>query len=255
MHLGKLFAMPIVWSLTLMVAGLVLMRSRDGRRRSKAGWWSVLVAAMVLVVFSLSPVANLLTYSLESRYEPPTPEALATLDLVVVLGGGVRPSGPLRPEPELGRETFLRVYHGVRYFQKSGADAIAFCGGPPWPEAESEAETMRTMALAMGVPVDRTMVETGSSNTMMNAAGLAELLPAGTGRRIGLVTSATHMMRSKWVFERVFPNDTTVPLPVYFTYDRPRWALQTIVPLAANLDKSTMALHEWIGILWYALRY
>jgi len=255
MVLLKSFATPVVWVLVLMAVGLILTRWARGRRLSRAGWWSLLLGAVVLTVCSLEPVANGLLYSLEHRYASATPEVLATLDVIVVLGGGLYPSGGLREEPDLGREAYPRLYHGVRYFKDSGADVIAFCGGPPKPGAESEAVVMRAMAVALGVPEDRIVIEPDSRNTMENAAKLAGILPKAEGRRIGLVTSATHMMRSKWVFERVFARDTIVPVPVYFTYDPADRITKRITPSVSHIERTTVALHEWIGILWYAVRY
>jgi len=161
----------------------------------------------------------------------------------------------LRERPDLAREAYPRLYHGVQYFKQSGADAIAFCGGPPRSGAESEAEVMRAMALTLGVPEDRMVIEATSRNTMQNAMNLAALLPKAEGRRIGLVTSATHMMRSKAVFERVFPQDSIVPIPVYFTYYPATRVQEKLTPMAIHLERTTVALHEWIGILWYAVRY
>jgi uncharacterized SAM-binding protein YcdF (DUF218 family) len=253
-HLVKSFATPIVWVLLLMILGLIGTRFSRGRRLFKVGWCFLLAAFLILLALSLDPVANLLAHSLESRHPSPSPEVLATLDVVVVLGGGLYPAGHLRKQDELAREAYPRFFRGVKYFQESDADVLAFCGGPPRGTQVSEAQVMRSMAVSLGVPEDKTVIESTSRNTMENAAKLAVLLP-GEGRRIGLVTSATHMMRSKWVFERVFPRDTIVPMPVYFTFDPTDWLSRRMVPSVGNLDRSTVALHEWIGILWYVLRY
>lgn len=255
MYLVKLLATPMVWVLLLMAAGLIVTRWVRGRKLFKLGWYLLLAGAMILLIFSLDPVANRLVYSLEHRYASPSPEALASIDIIVVLGGGLYPSGLLREHAELAREAYPRLYHGVQYFKDSGADMIAFCGGPPGSGVESEAETMRAMALSLGVPGDRIVIEPDSRNTRENAANLARILPAAEGRRIGLVTSAMHMMRSKWIFERMFPYDTIVPMPVYFTYDPACWTPEKITPTVGHLERSTMALHEWIGIAWYAVRY
>jgi len=255
MMLIKSIATPLVWALLLMIAGLILTRFKGCGRRFKIGWYCLLAGVLIVLVFSLDPVANLLTYSLECRYPAPSPEVLKTLDVIVVLGAGAYPSGGLRREAELSRYAYPRLYHGVQYFKDSGAAVIAFCGGPSQPGAESEAEVMQAMAVAMGVPKERTVVEQQSVNTMTNAAGLAAILPSGEGRRIGVVTAATHMMRSKKVFEQVFPRDTIVPLPVHFMYRLGPGIASKITPKVGHLERSTMALHEWIGILWYAVRY
>lgn len=255
MTLIKSLASPLGWVLLLMVAGLILIHFKQRPRRFRIGWCCLLAGTLILLVLSLEPTANWLTYSLECRHQPPSAEVLGTLDVVAVLGAGSYPSGTLRQEAELAREAYPRLHRGVEYFKNSRAGVIAFCGGGPWPGAEDEAGIMQRMAVAMGVPAEQILVEPDSRNTMMNAAGLARLLPQGEGRRIGVVTSAMHMMRSKWVFEQVFPHDTIVPLPAYFMYNPAPWGMGKITPRVGCLEKSTMALHEWIGVVWYALRY
>ncbi|MGE5296634.1 MAG: YdcF family protein [Solirubrobacterales bacterium] len=255
MGLLKSFATPIGWVLLLVAIGLLLVRLGRGRRSARVGWWVILAGFVVLWAASSEPVASGLVYSLEHQYAAPTPDILATVDVIAVLGCGVYPSGALRQEADLDREAYPRVYHGVQYFLGSGAKVLAFCGGADWPDEESEAEVMRTMAISLGVAEDKIVIEPTSSNTMENAANLAKILPQAEGRRIGVVTSATHMMRSVWVFKRVFPHDTIVPMPAYFTYDPSRSVRGKIAPSMGHLERTTVALHEWIGIAWYAVRY
>lgn len=260
MFVLKSFATPMLWVLTLLVLGWVLTRQTrrgDATRRvsARVGRLLLLTGIVLLIALSLSPVANLLTYPLESRYQPPPPEALSGLDVVIVLGGGSYPSGYLRQEAELGEQAYPRFYHGVRVFRDGHAGLLAFCGGPPREGAQSEANTMKAMAMRLGVPEERILAETQSHTTFENIANLARLLPAGQGRRMGLVTSAIHMWRSHKVLVGQFPHDTIVPIPVHCTYDPTGWSRYSIVPSAGNLGQSTMALHEWIGLLWYSLRH
>ena len=214
----------------------------------------MLTGTLLLLALSLNPVANSLTYSLESQYRSPPAQALDRLDVVVVLGGGIHPAGHLRQEAELSRFSYPRFYHGLRVFQQSHAGLLAFCGGPGPEGGESEAERMRAMVLFLGVPQDKIVTEETSRTTFENIANLARLLPAGQDRRIGLVTAAIHMRRSHAVSQRQFPGDTIIPIPVYYTYDPAATFLQNFVPTSGNLEKSTVALHEWIGLLWYKLR-
>jgi uncharacterized SAM-binding protein YcdF (DUF218 family) len=64
-----------------------------------------------------------------------------------------------------------------------------------------------------------------------------------------------HMTRSKGVFEQVFPQDTIVPVPVYFSHYPSAGITEMLTPMVTHLERTTVALHEWIGILWYAVRY
>ena len=256
----KSFTTPMLWVLLLLALGLILThqtRRRNPRPRvsMRVGRFLLLLGLALLVALSLNPVANLLTYPLESRYPPPSPEALGTLDVVAVLGGGVRPSDSFRPEAELTVHSYPRFYRGVRVFQQTNAGLLAFCAGAGRAGGESEGETMKTMALRLGIPAERILAETQSQNTFENVANLARMLPAGQGRRIGLVTSAIHMWRSHRVFVQQFPHDTIVPIPAYYAYEPTGWSVESFLPSAGNLERSTMALHEWIGLVWYSLRH
>ena len=90
---------------------------------------------------------------------------------------------------------------------------------------------------------------------MENGAELAKLLSSKQAGRIGLVTSALHMPRSVQVFRKQFPNDTIVPIPVNHLYS-PDWGnLRNYMPSPTTLYHSNNALHEWIGMVWYVIRY
>ena len=255
MFVIKSFAAPLIWVLLSLSLGLIFMKLSRKRVLPTLGRYLVLFGTLTLLLLSFPPFANVLTYSLESRVSVPTVEALDTLDVVVVLGGGGRPSGGLRKEAELADQSYPRLYHGVRLFREGHADLLAFCGGEIREGKESEAEIMKVMAMQLGVPEDKIVTETNSRNTMENASGLAQQLPAESGRRIGLVTTATHMFRSAQTFRLQFPNDTIVPIPVHHHYDPDPWRIKGLRPSVTALEESTAAIHEWIGLLWYAIRY
>jgi uncharacterized SAM-binding protein YcdF (DUF218 family) len=255
MLIVKSLSTPVIWVLILLTLGLVLSRGKRRRAYPRAGQGMIFAGALVLLVFSLSPVSDLLAYSLESRYSLPPAEVLRSLDVLVILGGGLYTSGGLRTQADLMEPTYSRVYNGVRIFEESGASLLALTGGGSDKSVDSEAAAMKAVAVSMGVPEDKILTETRSHDTMQNAAFLAELLPKGTGRQIGLVTSATHMLRSHRVFRRQFPEDIIVPVPVNYTYTPMVWAPGSFIPSATALHQSTVALHEWIGLLWYSLRH
>jgi uncharacterized SAM-binding protein YcdF (DUF218 family) len=255
----KSFTTPLVWVLVLLVLSLILTRPGRRKRLFTIGRWLLLIGTVLLFAFSLNSVANVLAYPLESQYQVPSAFIGANddsplLDIVVVLGGGAYPPGPLRPQAELSRQAYPRFYHGVRLFRQSHAQLLAFCGGPIREGIVSEGETMKAMAVGLGIPEEKILAETTSRTTLENIRNLSRLLPAGQNRRIGLVTAAVHMRRAYGVFCRQFPHETVVPIPVQVTYDPRGWDYRGLVPNANNLDRSTVALHEWIGLLWYKLR-
>jgi hypothetical protein len=63
------------------------------------------------------------------------------------------------------------------------------------------------------------------------------------------------MLGSTCVFRKHLLQDTNVPVPVNHTYDLFVRFPDGFIPFVGALLKSTTALHEWIGIFWYSLRY
>lgn len=121
--------------------------------------------------------------------------------------------------------------------------------------AKAELKVIGRLATELGVPEKNTMTETKSRNTMEHAIDLAELLCQRKNRRIGPVSSALHMLRSDRAFRKQFSEDTIVPIPVGHIYSLRRYNLKSLIPSAGTLSTSSSALHEWIGIIWYSMRY
>ncbi len=254
-HLLKSACTPIVWGLALIALGLILAKCLRKRPTPKLGWRLALSGLMILYLLSISPVSRLLAYSLESRYRLPADEVLATLDTVIVLSGGMHASGGLRDHPEMGGVTYSRLVSGVNVFKRSSAKTLILSGGGPIRSDESEGEVMKALAIELGVPENQIITETKSHNTMEQAVELAELLSATQGKCIGLVTSALHMMRSERAFESRVPDDTIVPIPVNYLYIPPEFEIKSVIPSAGELVTSTCVVHEWIGMMWYPIRY
>ena len=255
-YLIRSTATPIVWVLILMASGLLVAWFLRRKRSAFVAWPFVIAAGLILYFFSIPAVSNRLLYSLERQHRYPRDEVLSDLDLLVVLGAGYHPSGGLRECAEPSGLAYARVFGGVRAFKKSHARALAFCEGWGEQTAESGAEVMKAYAIQLGVREDEIITEDSSKNTMDNAVQLRKLLPEQGRSRIGLVTSALHMPRSQRVFKRVFPQDMIVPVPVGYRFDhRKKNLLKNFTPSSRALQASTDALHEWIGMLWYAIRY
>jgi uncharacterized SAM-binding protein YcdF (DUF218 family) len=185
----------------------------------------------------------------------PSDKSLSTLDVVVILGGDIYNSGGFRQNPEAGGVTYSRLFNGVRIFKQSGARTLALCGGGLVQSTESEAEVMKSLALELGIQESKIITETKSSNTMENAAELAKLLSSTEKKQIGLVTSALHIPRSEKAFRKQFPNDTIVPIPVNYIYSSGRHNIISFIPSIDALSASNSAIHEWIGIIWYFIKY
>jgi uncharacterized SAM-binding protein YcdF (DUF218 family) len=138
---------------------------------------------------------------------------LLSADAIVVLGGGI---------DALGRPTsssLRRLSAAIELFDRSIAPRLVFSGRwsnrltyvPPCTEAEA----MRQFAIESGVPADRIHLEEHSGNTIANAYYCKQdIIEPLDFRRVALVTSPTHMPRSRFLFEQVLGSTCEViPVP------------------------------------------
>ncbi|OQA30709.1 MAG: hypothetical protein BWY57_02688 [Betaproteobacteria bacterium ADurb.Bin341] len=254
--------MSISWLLTNAVAAcllpplngllLALMGFLLLRRRPRLGRWLIGGGIVLLFMLSLQVVAQWLLRPLENRYPPLQLGVLARIqaDAVVVLGGG-----RYRAAPEFGdrddvtRATLERLRYAA-LLAKTLNQPLLVSGGRPDGGASSEAEVMQSV-LRRDFGIEVRWLEAGSDNTRESARNTARLLGGQGVRRVVLVTHAWHMPRSVAAFERA--GFEVVPAPMGYLSFRPRTPLD-FIPRADALESSSMALHEWIGMAWYALR-
>jgi uncharacterized SAM-binding protein YcdF (DUF218 family) len=111
---------------------------------------------------------------------------LPQADAIVVLG--------CPPSPRLER----RLERGVQLYRQGAAPVLLMSGGGNGPV--SEAEIMRRMALASGVPDSAVLIEPWSNNTLENARNTARVLGSRGWRTVVLVSDRTHLWRATMLF-------------------------------------------------------
>ena len=244
---------PIVWILAFLIFGLILTRKLRKRSRLNVGWYFLILATCILYLLSIAPVSNLLVYSLECQYQPPSQEVLEGMDIMVILGGGVMSSGGFRKIPEASGATYFRVFNGVKVFRQSGAKVLVLSGAGGQREGETNADVMKDIAIALGIPENKIVTEGKSRNTMEHAIELAKLFPPEEKVLIGIVTSALHIKRAVLAFYKKFPQNNIMPIPVGYIYSHPDWPIDSFIPSASAFSTGSYAIHEWVGMLWYRL--
>jgi len=115
----------------------------------------------------------------------------------------------------------------------------------------SEASVVRQLAIRLGVPDTRILIEERSRSTWENAQGVAQMQPP-VNRRIVLVTSALHMQRAAYSFRK--QGFDVCEFPVNSVYVPPG-GIGYILPQGSALLKSNAAIHELIGRFLYRLRH
>lgn len=245
-YLAKGLLMPPAGNLVLLLLARVLRRWR---------WLSrllVFLAIASLYLLSAPFGAAWLAAGLE-RESPPfdlANPAAASIEAIVVPGTGRYTAPPEYDSDQVSTRTLERLRYAARVHRVTKWP-IAVVGGSPldnaMPEGVMMAESLQT---DFNVPVE--WVEAESVNTQENARNARELVGADT---ILLVTQATDMPRAKQSFEAA--GFTVVPAPIGFATREADGVISIFdfVPNTNALGISQIALHEWLGILWYRFRY
>ena len=91
-----------------------------------------------------------------------------------------------------------RLDHGIRLFEAGAAPLLVLSGGGVGPMPE--AEIMRRMALARGVPEAAILIEPCSRDTVENARESARLLRGRGADAVMLVSDRAHLPRAALLF-------------------------------------------------------
>ncbi len=201
----------------------------------------------------MPPVADALARSLESQFANLTVDDLTKADVILVFGGVMQPPQLGRPYPDLGAAAD-RVWHAARLYHAGKAPTVMLSGGRnDWQEdLPSQAKTMAQFLGDLGVPLRAIVLEENSRNTYENAVNCVELMRLQGVYSAILVTSALHMPRSFAVL-RALGLDVVPAATDFEVVEGPRTILSW-VPNSQALQRSTYALHEWIGIAVYRWR-
>jgi uncharacterized SAM-binding protein YcdF (DUF218 family) len=240
--------LPPGGNIVLALVALVLWR----RARTLAAVL-MMTSLVSLLLLSTPRVADALYAGLES-FTPRLPGAPVPEDVgaIVVLAGGRSGNAWEYGGETVSHGTLVRVRYGARLQRETGLPLL-LSGGIVFADATSEAELMRDV-LENDFRVPVRWLEKRSRTTAENAQFSAELLKKEGIEAVLLVTHAMHMPRAVDVFEaqgvRVYAAPTGFRSGVRGDAGVLDW-----LPSAGALEKSQTALHEYLGRLWYALRY
>jgi len=221
------------------LAGLILY----GMHRRKTGARLLVAAVVALCVIGVTPVGLILTLPLENRFPQWRPDGIDPTG-IIVLGGVISPAvSRARHEVALSGAA-ERITTAVTLARRFPDSRIVFAG-------DVESVFARRILEDLGVPASRIVLERRSRNTADNAVFTKQLLQPQPGQRWLLVTSAIHMPRAVGAFRKAgFPVE---PVPVdYTTTD---WSTIWLMPdsLLAGIDRTDVAVHEWLGLIGYRL--
>jgi len=238
--------LPPTIFVVLGISGLLI-----ARRYRYLGRTVIIVSITSLLALSTDAGSAWLIRPLEQQSPQATSTEKNKSQAIVVLGGGraLVASGE-GDYDQVGPITLMRL-RAAAYLQRQTHLPLLVTGGAPDGQGESEAVLM-ARSLKDDFGVEARWVESNSINTNQNAILSAQLLRKENIQQILLVTDAIHMPRARWAFEHV--GLLVVPVPSHFVASRD-FHLASFIPNAQSLKNSHYAIHEWLGLLGYSLRY
>ncbi|MCB2264178.1 MAG: YdcF family protein [Candidatus Thiosymbion ectosymbiont of Robbea hypermnestra] len=243
-------AMPLGAGGMLILIGIAVATS--WHRRLGAGL--SLCGLLWIWGWAMPLVSDRVRLSLEAEYQPVAIDALPDADAILVLGGGIEGVAAQRLFPDLTTAAD-RVWHAARLFHRGKAPIVVVAGGRlPWRANQGpEADAMLRFLRDLGVPEERVLLEGSSRNTFENARETGRLLADRGMDRVLLVTSAYHMRRARATFGAA--GVRTIPAPTDYEVPAERTlTLLDFLPDAGALMRSSIALKEYLGILFYRWR-
>lgn len=213
------------------------------KKRPKTGRALAALSLTMLLILSLPVTGNALLQSLETA--PPISEAqLKDVQAIVILGGGNNSQAPeFGNEDTVNRWTLQRLRYGA-YLQQQTSKPILVTGGAPFggrPEADAMAETLQRDFYAKDI-----WIEDQSKDTAENASLSAAILKEHGIQRVALISQAWHLPRATKLFEQ--QGLTVYPAPTGYMNENNEPIIRWL-PKASTLDKSSIALKEYLGRL------
>ena len=250
---GFLFPLPL--SILLSLLGLYLLWFTT---KQKVGKILVSVSLVILTLFSYRVIADKLLRPLERQYDTfeikssataPNIGEDSTIKFVVVLGGGHTSDPELPLLSQINSSPLVRLIEGIRIYRKFSGAKLLLSGGGAF-DPISEAEVMARIAREMGVSESDIILESKSKDTKDEALFIK---PIVGNEPFVLVTTASHIPRSMALFKKLGMNPIAAPIG-HSVKDKQVLSHYSFFPNTANLHKTELAIHEYIGMTWAKLR-
>ena len=241
------FLLPPGLFIVLLLLSSLWLFQRKNRGASAINFF----LALLVWLFSISPVSDAMLRGLEGRFSiPGNPEG----DVIILLGGGVNDVVPdLSGIGAPSEEMMARIITAVRLRRRLHIPIIV-SGGIVFKDRKAEAPIAKRFLVDLGVPEQEIIIEENSRDTNENARYAVRICDARGYSRALLVTSASHMKRAVLSFRNAGMEVT--PFPSGFkSLGKKHYGWEDFLPDSDELKKASTAMRECIGLLYYRFAY
>ena len=234
------FVEPFGFGLTLLIIGIYFILIQK-KSRAKLFLFSGL---SVFLLFSYPPFANFLVKNLENQY--PKYDYKRNLKYIHVLGNGHTTDETQPLSSQISSAGTKRVLEGVIIYKRMPHMKLIFTGNKGKTNT-SIAEMNAKLARVLGVNSKDIIKGVLPLDTKEEAIFTKSIVGE---KPFVLVTSATHMPRAMMLFESLGMHPIAAPTSFYkigkISY--------LLAPNIYAFATATVAMHEYIGIVWAKIK-
>jgi len=219
-------------------------------RKHKLLSYVILMVVVITYLINTGIGTYIFVKPLEIKYHGINIFAETDIDAIVILGGGII----IGPDSNyLNPHALQRIYKSVLLLKKMDVPIIVTGGKSLGRNGPPEAQIMAKVLENMGVDFEKIIVEPRAKNTYENSFYTNEICKKRNWKNLILVTSAVHMERAMRCF-KIF-DVKVVPCPTDYRYDYSSLSWIDFIPTQEALDANLAAIHEFLGLLWYKIKY
>ncbi len=238
-----IFLSPLLW---IFVGLFFVWRIKNAKKKKYFLW--------VWIAFTFVSTNAYVSKKCLERYEMPAQalEKGKVYDCAVVLSG-VCSFDSFSRMVQLG-EAAERITEPVKLYKMGLVKKLLISGGSAsvFPPYVKEAQYVRRFWIEMGVPAKDILIEQESRNTFENAKYSKQVIDENAiGKKVLLVTSALHMPRAKYIFNKMgfLVDYYPVDFRVKRIDDESINLTDYLFPKTGALKNWEDLIHEWMGLL------
>ena len=209
-----------------------------------------MLLATVILTFLLSTrlIPNLLLENLEYHADCIPPENYDSIYSmnIVVLGAGHTDAPDIHGIDRLSNSATVRLAKGITLYRQIEGSMLILSGYAGKTNI-SQARVMAEAAISLGANPDDIIMLESPSNTEAEAKAFSARFPGEN--KVIIVTDAFHMRRALYLFRGEGISPVPAPTNYRIIHDNKRY-LSEFLPNPGNIDNLSIALHEYVGLLW-----
>jgi len=248
-ELIKIFSLflfsPFIFILVLFFIGFFNIINR----KTKSGI-SLILISLITYSCSCNFFVSPLIHTLENNFSKVSEKNIEQSDIYILLGGGISTNKALSSFPT--KNAYPRLLKTIELYNKK-QKPIYISGGKSFNNKESESSIYKKILIDSGISKEDIFIEESSRNTAENSKYIKEIMHNNNFKSGILITSAYHMPRSMAIFK----DDSLIFYPESAGYleNISNKKFLNYLPNFENLSIFNIVLHEYIGRIYYYMRY